>query len=691
MPDIQALLDSFLFRLESFDWFDFLDLLLVTAAIYILLQLLRRSQATFVLRAALVLAGILLLVNILFPLPTFSIFINLATLAILITLLFVLQPELRRWLDRFGRSIGFSFGGRSSMAAKVIPELMAAVEKLSDSKTGALIAMEGAVPLSDVIATGIRLEGQVSAELLQTIFFDKTPLHDGAAVIREDEIVAAGCVLPLSEQIMHSWRRLGTRHRAALGLSEATDALTIVVSEETGTISVAADGHLRQDLDRAQLRQVLRDFYARGLDVSGSETWRFWKQWHFPGPRALFVDMLYLLVAFLLALVATTAVRASNDPIVTGRQEGVPLQVIGLPPDTTLAADPPRTVVVEYQAPASELPSIGVTTFQTAISLTQVTTGFTRVPVEVTTTSSLVDVLGTVPAEVDISVAAIISKTMPVTVRIDDADTLSTAYEITGQGVTIPTEVVVTGPESAVDSVAYVGTSISVENATSTVRAQRPIFAFDERSNRVTDVTIDPDEAAVTVVIRRRINAKDVGVRAVTTGSPPEGYWLSGLTVEPAGVTIQGNPSIIAESGSFIDTLPVDLSEAVGEMVIEVPLELPGEIQAVDSAGNALTNVAVTALIAPRSGDLLTERPVEVINDRGNLAITLDPPEVELLLSGPLPTLNEIEQNPALVRVVIDALQLSPGRTVEITPEVIAPEGILVQLIDTAVLVTTEP
>jgi diadenylate cyclase len=690
MPDLQSIWDSFIFRLETFGWLDLLDLVLVTVAIYILLQLLRRSQAAFVLRAALVVAGILLLVNLLLPLETFGIIINIATIAIGITLLFVLAPELRRWLDHLGRRLGFSFGGRESLAGQVIPEVTTAVEHLSASKTGALIVLEGTAPLTDIIATGIAVQGRVTSELLETIFFDKTPLHDGAAIIREDEVVAAGCVLPLSDQVLHGWRRLGTRHRAAVGMSEVSDSLAIVVSEETGIVSIAEDGHLRQDLDRGQLTQALRDFYAHGLDISRSETWRFWEGWRFPGPRAFLTDTLYLLLAFLLALVSTTAVRAANDPIVQGRQEGVLLQVEDLPPNTVLAAPPPRTVVVDFEAPASELPSIGTTTFQATVSLADVGTGFTRVPVQVTTTSSSVDVLGPVPAEVDVNVADIISKTVPVNVTVDGADTLSTAYVISGQPVVVPSEAAVSGPQSSVEQVVSATTSISVENATTTVRGNRPLVAVDQEGNRVADVTLDPAEAAVTVIVRGRGNARDVGVRAVTTGSPPEGYWLSALTVDPAGVTIQGDPTILEEMGSFVDTLPIDLSEARGELIVQVPLDLPPEVQALNGSGNALTDVTVTALVAPRNGDLLAERPVEIINDRGTSTITLEPRSVELLLSGPLPTLNQIEQDPGLVRVVINALELPVNRSIEVTPQVLAPADIRVQLVDTSVLVTTE-
>ena len=690
MPEIDSLVDGFLFRVQSMTRLDVLDLLLVTAAIYLLLLLLRRSQAAFVLRAVLVIAGFFLLANVFNPLPTFGYFLNFAALAMLITVPVVLQPELRRWLERFGRQIGFSFGGQESVAGHVIPEVTRAVENMANSKTGALIVLEGMVPLTEVIATGVRVDGQVTSELLQTIFFNKTPLHDGAAVIREDEVIAAGCVLPLSDQVLQGWRRLGTRHRAAVGLSEVSDALTVVVSEETGAVSIAEGGRLRQDLDRGELHQALRQFYARGLTSSEKGRWHFWQSWKIPGPRQILGDLLYLFIAFLLAVVATTAVRISNDPIVQARQEGVTLNASGLPEDTTLTEALPRTVIVEFEAPSSELPSITASTFQAAVALADVSTGVTRLPVQVTTTASNIRDMTAVPAELDVSVAAIISKTVPVSVTVLDTDTVTSAYEISGDPVVVPSEVVITGPEPAVEATTLAGTDISVANATTTVRDVRPLAAYDDNGDEVTGVTIEPVETDVTVVVRRRVNARDVGVRAVTTGSPPDGYWLSGLTVDPASVTIEGSPSTLADMGSFVDTVAVDLSEATGETAVDVPLDIPGDVQALDSAGNPITNVTVVAQVAARSGDLLTERPVEIVNDRGTMSIQLEPQNVELLLSGPLPTLNEIEQQPELVRVVVDALQLTPGRTTEVTPEVIAPADIRAQLVDTSVVVTTE-
>jgi diadenylate cyclase len=693
MLDFSSAITSFLFRIDTLEPLDYLDIFLVTIAFYLLFSLIRRSQAAFLLRGLIALALLLLLANLLLPLPTFGVMISVALLAILITVPITLQPELRRWLEQFGRRFGFSLNTKRNVAEQVVSPLTRTTEDLSSSKTGALIVLEGNVPLGEIIGSGVSVNGQVSSELLQTVFFDKTPLHDGAVLIRGSQVVAAGCVLPLTERELRGQYRLGTRHRAAIGMSEVSDALIIVVSEETGTISVAQDGSLERGLDRTGLHQRLSDFYSKTAETQPISKWRPWQNWQFqmPGMRRILANLSYLLLSFILALIASTAVRQQNNPLISTTMTGVPLILENQVPDTTLTTPPPRTVSVDFQTTVAELQGLGPNSFQATIDMTNVTEGVYRIPVQVGTTADKVLVLGAKPDEVDVTAATIISRTIPVSVKIIDTDELSAAYEVSGQTLTVPKEVVISGARPEVERVAVVGTTISVAGATTTVEETRPLVAVDANEEVVDDVIIDPSEVDVTVFVRRRIDARDVGVRAVTTGSPPEGYWLSGLSVDPANVTLQGNPNIISEMGGFVDTLPVDLSEAVGEITVETPLDLPAEVQALDSSGSVIGNVVVTAQIAPRSGDLLVERPVELINDRGTLTVTLEPPDVTLLLSGPLPTLNEIEANPELVRVVIDALDLRAGQSVEVIPAVIKPQGIFVQLIENSVLVTAVP
>jgi diadenylate cyclase len=170
----------------------------------------------------------------------------------------ILQPELRRALDRLGRAGGFAFGSaREVQLDRMITEIAVSCRRLSEQRQGALIVIERETGLQDHIETGVELDALVVSELLQTIFFPNTALHDGAVIIRGDRIVAAACVLPLAETII-SDTHLGTRHRAAVGITEQTDAIAIVVSEETGIISMARNGRIIRHLDERRLVTLLR-------------------------------------------------------------------------------------------------------------------------------------------------------------------------------------------------------------------------------------------------------------------------------------------------------------------------------------------------------------------------------------------------------------------------------------------------
>ncbi|GFZ32778.1 MULTISPECIES: diadenylate cyclase CdaA [Clostridium] len=175
-----------------------------------------------------------------------------------LTIIIIFQPEIRRALEHIGRSAFDDLHVMQDDEAleEVITELVNAVENLADTATGALIAIEQSTGLGEVISNGTELDAKVSSALLENIFVVNTPLHDGATIIRNDRIVAAGCVLPLSNNTTIN-KKLGTRHRAGIGLSETSDALIIIVSEETGTISLAVNGRLTRNYDKDKLKSIL--------------------------------------------------------------------------------------------------------------------------------------------------------------------------------------------------------------------------------------------------------------------------------------------------------------------------------------------------------------------------------------------------------------------------------------------------
>ena len=242
---------------------DIIDILIVAAIIYELLLLTRHTRGSALLKGLFLLLVIMVVSNLL-GLKS----LNWLLLAILqngaLVLVILFQPELRKALERMGRSRLLTKSNRRNVDEErdtVISEIVQTVVDLSRRRVGALLVFERQTGLEDVIETGTRLNAEVSAPLLENIFEPNTPLHDGAAVIRDDQVIAAACILPLAEASGVS-RELGTRHRAAVGISENTDAAVVVVSEETGIVSMARDGALKRPLSTDELKAFLNDYYS---------------------------------------------------------------------------------------------------------------------------------------------------------------------------------------------------------------------------------------------------------------------------------------------------------------------------------------------------------------------------------------------------------------------------------------------
>ena len=242
---------------------DIIDILIVAVIIYELLLLTRHTRGSALLKGLFLLLVIVILSNIL-GLTS----LNWLLMAILqngaLVLVILFQPELRKMLERMGRSRVFLKGNKKpdhDGKNLIISEIIQTIMDLSKRRVGALIVFEQQTGLEDVIETGTRLNAEISAPLLEKIFEPNTPLHDGAVVIRDAEIMAAACILPLAEASGVS-RELGTRHRAAVGISENTDAVVLVVSEETGIVSLARDGELTRPLTVKALEEVLNEIYS---------------------------------------------------------------------------------------------------------------------------------------------------------------------------------------------------------------------------------------------------------------------------------------------------------------------------------------------------------------------------------------------------------------------------------------------
>jgi len=256
---------------SQFTWISLVDIALVTGVFYALLYAIRGTQAVQLLRGFIVVALIIILVttSVLDQLIAFRWLVGRTLTALLIAIPVIFQPELRRALERLGRAGLFLRPTSKESTSRVIASISRAARQLSDRRHGALIVIERETGLENIAETGIRMDALISSDLLVTIFHPRTPLHDGAVIVRGDRVIAATAVLPLPENPPAA-RSTGTRHLAALGVTEVSDAIAVVVSEETGTISVARFGRMGRNLDEGRLSRLLYRWFERS-ERRGSE------------------------------------------------------------------------------------------------------------------------------------------------------------------------------------------------------------------------------------------------------------------------------------------------------------------------------------------------------------------------------------------------------------------------------------
>jgi len=257
METITNLLNTGISYIRTIGVSDAIDILIVAYLIYKSIDIIRRNNSKNVARAILLLM-IMLVLSYVFGLTMINYLLRKAMELGLIAIVVLFQPELRRLLERVGSSFSTNRSISTPAMENAIAQTVLACTDMSDSHTGALIIFERDVDLGSIVNTGTLINADVTAELLKNLFYNKAPLHDGAVIIRDARIGAAGCVLPLTKSRNLS-KDLGMRHRAGIGLSEESDAVVIIVSEETGAISLAVDGMLKRHLNSAALTELLHN------------------------------------------------------------------------------------------------------------------------------------------------------------------------------------------------------------------------------------------------------------------------------------------------------------------------------------------------------------------------------------------------------------------------------------------------
>ncbi|MBQ0083276.1 MAG: diadenylate cyclase CdaA [Clostridiales bacterium] len=263
LESLNTFWSQILYAFINIRFFDILDIIAVAFIIYECIKFFRDSRAGQLIKGILVVLAIFVLADW-FELVTIKWLLMKFADSIIIVAAIVFQPELRRALEKMGHSNISNLGkqaidSESEKTTRIIGEICKAASNMQEKKIGALMVFERKTPLGEIADTGTEIDAAISTELVQNVFYPKSPLHDGGMIIRNNRILSAGCILPLTtNNDLNS--ALGTRHRAAIGMSESSDAVVVVVSEETGNISIACNGALTRDYDSITLRKALQEY-----------------------------------------------------------------------------------------------------------------------------------------------------------------------------------------------------------------------------------------------------------------------------------------------------------------------------------------------------------------------------------------------------------------------------------------------
>lgn len=266
---MENFLENVLYIFQRVNWLSVLDILLVTLIFFAVLYSLRDTQAMVLLRGVIFLVVMLVLFTTLVELPAFSWLVQNALPVLLLAIPVIFAPEIRRALERLGRSEIFTLAATATHppdleTPRALGAVVEAATRLSARQHGALIVLQRRDSLEQYIETGVQMRAHVTPELLLQIFYPDTPLHDGAVIIADGRIVAAACVMPLSASGVLNRspeRQMGLRHRAALGVSEVSDAVSVVVSEQSGSISISHAGRMIRRIDPERLEKILAAFF----------------------------------------------------------------------------------------------------------------------------------------------------------------------------------------------------------------------------------------------------------------------------------------------------------------------------------------------------------------------------------------------------------------------------------------------
>ena len=570
---------------------DVVEILIITFLFYYMLVWIKNTRAWVLLKGIMVIL-LFVLVAAVFQMNTI-IWIAKNTLSVAITaIVIIFQPEIRKALENLGQknfltsffAFDFSKGEIAKFTDKTINELVKACYEMGKVKTGALIVIEDEIVLSEYERTGIAVDGILTSQLLINIFEKNTPLHDGAVIVRGDRVVSATCYLPLTDSLSIS-KDLGTRHRAAVGISEVSDSLTIVVSEETGKVSIAMGGELYRNVDAEFLKNKLSFIQHREKKVSKIELWRRRLKDVKESAKKLTNNLGLKVLAVLFAIALWIVVVNIDDPVkpaqytISVTQDNMDYLTSNGKYSETLGGK--NTVTFTASAKRSILEKLSNTDFTAVADMEKIEyvegDGVCRVPITITC------------SKYNSNTVTISSKQQYLDVTVEDLGNVQKKITASTEGtvmdgcalgdVSIVTSnlLKISGPSSVTSQISTVVATINVDGMSSDVTDTVVPVLYDADGNEIDASKLKMNINTVTITAQI-LNTKDVDLYFQTKGTVASGYTLKEITYSPKKVRIKGETDVLNKVAKI--TIPDDVLDMSGatedvETTVDITSYLP--------------------------------------------------------------------------------------------------------------------
>ena len=666
--------------LPSIGFTDILEIIIISVIVYQMLKWVQLTRAWTLFKGIIMLLLFALFAAI-FQLNTISWLLSNSLGVGITAAIIIFQPELRRALEQLGRKKIFSnlfsfstgeYDGRQSvLTEKTINEIVRASYEMGAVKTGALMVIEQNVALGEYVRTGISIDGIVSSQLLINIFEHNTPLHDGAVIIRGNRIVSATCYLPLTDS-MDIGKELGTRHRAAVGISEVSDSLTIIVSEETGAVSLAKDGNLYKHLKKEELLEKLKQLTKKIIQMylkNGRTCCEMKSQ-----KNNMWMKILSVVIAVLIWLF----VANTNDPVVTKRFYSIPVKVMNEDALTKRGYAyeilDGEEVNITVKGKSSIVRSMGISDFQAIADFSKLSK-VDAVPIDVTAKkySDQLDItLGTTNTmKIKKDEVVTISVPVNVTAKGDPAE----GYAV-GRVTSTPNLIKVSGPENLLSSAKEIRATVSVDGISHDVTATDKPVLYDEEGKKIISNQIEFDTASIGIYIELW-KTKTVDVKLSYTGEPAKNYHLVSFDYEPKQITIAAPDDMLESLDSItLDSVSIEgLTEDYEKDIDLTQTVLPDNVIL---ANDDTSDVKVKATIEKITSHKLsfTKKDINITNNTNNYKVSFDKDsDYSILVDGAASAVKNLDIKDFVPWIDINGLE--PG-THEVSLHVKDVEGVTV-------------